>query len=82
MLMGLFQQAITQRGDLGLLLQFMIAGSFALVLLVLLVFIWPRREGLRRLFASGITGSSGSYDYLPHTGGCKDTGGDSGSGDC
>ncbi|KQY50652.1 hypothetical protein ASD46_22840 [Rhizobium sp. Root491] len=63
-----------------LLLQFMMAGSFALVLLVLLVFIWPRREGLRRVFGSGVTDSSGGHDYLPHTGGCNDTGLDGGSG--
>jgi len=49
---------------------------------VLLFFIWQRREGLRRVFGSGVMGSAGSNDYLPHTGGCNDTGGDGGSGDC
>lgn len=65
-----------------MLLQFTMAVSFALVLLVLLVFIWQRREGLRRVFGSSVVGSAGSNDYLPHTGGCNDTGGDGGSGDC
>lgn len=65
-----------------MLLQFMIAGSLALVLLVLLVFIWQRREGLRRVFGSGVTGSSGGHDYPPHSGGCNANGGDGGGGDC
>ncbi|MEK1896128.1 MAG: hypothetical protein AAAB20_23115 [Rhizobium sp.] len=70
-----------------MLLQVVIVAVFLLTLLALLMFIWPRRESLRRLLAGG----AGSYiggEYIggdvhsPHASGGDGGGADGGSGDC
>lgn len=69
-----------------MLLQVVIVAFFPLTLLALLMFIWPRRERLRKLLAGGV----GSYIGGEYIGGDGDSphasggggGADGGSGDC
>jgi uncharacterized membrane protein len=69
-----------------MLLQVVIVAVVFLTLLALLLFIWPRRESLRRLFKSGGAAGAGSYiggdGYSPHASGGDGGGSDGGSGDC
>ncbi|MBY4632390.1 hypothetical protein [Rhizobium croatiense] len=70
-----------------MLLQVVIAAVFLLTLLGLLLFIWPRRERLRRILAGGAASYiGGEYiggdGYSPHDSGGDGGGADGGSGGC
>ncbi len=69
-----------------MLFQTVVVAAFLLTLLALLMFIWPRRERLRRILAGGAASYvGGEYvdgdGHSPHASG-GDGGGDGGSGDC
>ncbi|WP_411034590.1 hypothetical protein [Shinella sp. BYT-45] len=65
---------------MGILFQGAVAVVFSMVLLVLLLLFWPRREGLRRMLGSGSAGGSSVGAYGASTDGCS--GQDGGGGDC
>lgn len=65
-----------------MLLQVVIVAVFLLTLLALLMFIWPRRESLRRLLAGGAGSYISGEGYSPHASGGDGGGADGGSGDC
>lgn len=65
---------------MGILLQGTVAVVFSMLLLFLLLLIWPRRAGLRRILGGGSAGGSnaGAFGASPDGCGSHDSGGGDG----